>query len=131
VAIILIEDLDNANCQKKVNVLLEQVKRIGDGPIIVQIAIQKIEAWFLAMPDAVEDAFPNTRPFPRPRTLTDSITDPKRSIREIFRGKLGREYRETTDGPRIASRFKYAEKADYMNRSFSRFIAKIQSIQKT
>lgn len=127
-AIILLEDLGNANCRKKIDTLKKEISNSANAPIIIQLAIQEIEAWYLALPDAVDSAFPNIQPFPRPKSLTDNINDPKKIIKEIFRNKLGRDYRETTDGPKIASNFRYDRNAQYLNQSFSRFLRKITSL---
>lgn len=128
-AIILLEDLDNKNCINKIKALREEIGNASKYPLIIQLAIQKIEAWYLAMPEAVDNAFPNIRPFPRPKALTDNINDPKKRIKEIFRNKLGRDYRVTTDGPKISENFKINQNIVYMNHSFMRFLKKITSLK--
>ncbi len=127
-AIILLEDLDNANCRSKVKTLLKEIGNSSNAPIIIQLAIQKIEAWYIALPEAVDASFRKIRPFPKPRSLTDNINDPKEHLKEIFRRRLGRDYRETTDGPQIASNFRYDEGTQYLNQSFTRFLRKIVSL---
>ena len=127
-AIIIIADLDNKNCRKTVEEIRNSIGHITDSPIIVQIAIQEIEAWYLAMPDAIESAFPKCRLFPRYEGITDNIKNPKRIIKNNFYRALGRSYRETSDGPRIAKNFQYRTNERYSNRSLERFIRKISNL---
>ena len=127
-AVIIITDLDNKNCRKKVKEIKIAIGDLFDPSMIIQIAIQEIEAWYLAMPEAVEAAFPNIRPFPQIRSITDTIQNPKAELSRIFWRKFKRSYRETSDGPKIASKYQYNEKTVYHNRSLMRFIRKITSL---
>ena len=126
--IIILSDLDRRNCEKIVQDIRKKLSELKQSQIIIQIAIQEIEAWYLAMPEIIEKAFPNLKPFPKTKYLTDSITNPKGKLKDIFWDKLKRKYRETSDGPKIASNFKYIKNNQYQNKSFNRFIRKITSI---
>lgn len=127
-AIILLSDLDNKNCKEHLRDLKGAAADNISDLIIIQIVIQKIEAWYLAIPEAIEAAFPNIKPFPRPRGITDSIRNPKSDLKKAFWDKLRKKYNETTDGPKIASRFNYQLGQDYPNKSFQRFIGKISNL---
>jgi len=128
-AIIVISDLDNKNCIEHLKIIKRKIPTEYANLTLVQIAIQEIEAWYLAMPDSIEAAFPSLKPFPVPNHLTDNIRDPKKELKQIFYKKLNRDYRISSDGPKIGKNFIYQAKRNYQNQSFNRFISKITNLQ--
>ncbi|MBC8204273.1 DUF4276 family protein [bacterium] len=127
-AIIILSDLDRKNCAKIVQDIKKKISQSLQPEIIIQIAVQNIEAWYFAMPEAVEKAFPKLRPFKRPTQLTDNVRHPKSQLNSLFYSKLKRSFHETSDGPKIAKNFIYEPELQYNNHSFMRFIKKIQNI---
>ena len=127
-AVVILHDLDNKNCNDELTKVRTKVGSNVSVPIIIQIVIQEIEAWYLAMPDCIEKAFPNLSPFSSPTGNTDNIVDPKAELNKKFRKIYKRSYRETTDGPKIALEFQYDVGKTYQNQSFNRFISKLQQI---
>jgi len=127
--IIIVEDLESADCRQKVDQIQRSLQQVSAGKVMIQIAIKMIEAWYLALPEAIEIAFPNLRPFPLPKTLTDTIRNPKSELNKLFYNKLKLKYSEPLHGPQIASRFIYNPQKQYMNQSLMRFFAKITALQ--
>ena len=129
ISIIIIRDLDNKNCRRELKIIEEEITDFNKDLIIIQFVIQEIEAWYLAMPEAIEKAFPKLKPFPHPKGLTDTIKDSKAELRKRFKSAYQKRiYHETTDGPKIAGRFDYNKNIEYPNKSFMRFLSKIRKI---
>ena len=127
-AILVLTDLDNKNCAEHLNNIKNAAKDSMSNLIMIQIVIQEIEAWYLAIPDSIEAAFPNLKPVPRFISKTDTLKDPKKKLKEIFFKKYQRDYRITSDGPKIAKNFVYLQNQNYPNESLNRFIRKISEL---
>jgi|GEM_PF-1669320 len=126
--ILVLSDLDNKNCAEHLKKIGKAAKDKISDLVIIQIVIQEIEAWYLALPDSIETAFPNLKPVPRFSGKTDTINDPKKKLKEIFLKKYQRDYRITSDGPKIAKNFVYLQNQNYPNESLNRFVRKISEL---
>jgi len=127
-AILILSDLHNKDCANHLNKIKKAAGNKFLDFIIIQIVVQEIEAWYLAIPDAIEAAFPSLRPFPVQSGKTDLISNPKRKLSQVFFSRINRYYRVTSDGPKIARHFFHQASKSYPNDSFNRFIRKISEL---
>ena len=59
---VVVRDQDSADCHQVKDRLVQLCQRTGRRDVLVRVVCRELEAWYIGEPQAIEQAFPNTRP---------------------------------------------------------------------